>query len=126
MLADALIFCTMSMFITCEPTVAEVKAEIAPVSVEEAYVTSYSELDSCHYPGCLTASGKPAYIGAIACPRKYKLGTKVEIKRKTYTCEDRTAKRYDGRWDIFQGYGKEAHTKAINWGIQKLEVKILK
>lgn len=89
-----------------------------------ATVTAYSELDSCHLPGCPMSSGKKAYIGAIACPRKYKLGTKVEINGKQYTCEDRTARKYDGRFDIFFGYGVEAHSKALQFGKQKLEINI--
>ena len=98
--------------------------EIPPVS-KIATVTAYSSVDSCHYPNCITASGKRAYVGGVACPRKLKLGTKVEIFGKIYTCEDRTAVRFDGRYDIFKGYGNEAHRKAIIFGIQKLEVRIL-
>ena len=87
-------------------------------------VTAYSELDSCHYPGCPMANGKKAEIGYIACPREIELGTKVEIEGKTYECGDRTAKRYDGRFDVFMGYGEEAHREALNFGIRKLIVAI--
>jgi len=88
-------------------------------------VTGYSSLDSCNTKLCLMASGKSAYVGAVACPRKIPLGSKVRINNKVYTCEDRTAKRFDGRYDIFFGYGKEAHAKAINWGIRKVDVYIV-
>lgn len=89
-----------------------------------ATVTAYSELDSCHYPGCPMASGKKAYIGAAACPRHIKLGTKVIISGLPFTCEDRTAKRYDGRYDIFMGYGKQAHTNAIIFGKRTLTIEL--
>ena len=57
---------------------------IFPLKVEayQATVMAYSELDSCHFPNCIMSSGKRAYIGAVACPRKYKLGTKVNIGGK--------------------------------------------
>lgn len=87
-----------------------------------ATVTSYSELDSCHYPNCIMASGKRAYVGAVACPRDIPLGTKVTIDGSEYTCEDKTALRYNGRYDIFQGWGEEGHNKAIKFGKQELLV----
>ena len=90
-----------------------------------ATVTSYSSVHSCSTKSCIMASGKSAYVGAVACPRKYKLGTKVKILGIVYTCEDRTARRFDGRFDIFQGYGKGAHKKAITWGIQVKKVIII-
>lgn len=89
-----------------------------------ATVTSYSAVESCHYAGCLMASGKKAYVGAVACPRLYKLGAVVKIQGKTFTCEDRTAKRFDGRFDIFQGYGQEAYQKALQWGKRTVQVFI--
>jgi 3D (Asp-Asp-Asp) domain-containing protein len=93
-----------------------------PVASQEALVTAYSSLDSCHYANCAMASTKPAYVGAIACPRSIPLFTQVIIDNITYTCEDRTAKKYDGRFDIFMGYGKEAHQQAVNFGLKNLEV----
>ena len=71
------------------------------------------------------ASGKRAYIGAVACPRAVAIGTRVIIDNEEYICEDRTAKKYDGRIDIFMGYGKESYNKAINYGIKKKKVKYL-
>lgn len=65
------------------------------------------------------ASGKRAYIGAVACPRDIQLGTKVFLDGIEYTCEDRTAKEYDGRYDIFVGFGKEAYEKAKEYGVQR-------
>lgn len=80
--------------------------------------TAYSELDSCHNPNCAMASGKRAYVGAVACPRQWKLGTTVKIDGVIYTCEDRYSARLSDRIDIFQGYGEEAHQKAVKYGVQ--------
>lgn len=99
--------------------------EKASAAEIKSTVTGYSSLDSCNTKLCLMASGKSAYVGAVACPTKLPLGSKVRIQGKVYTCEDRTAKRFDGRYDIFFGYGKEAHQKALNWGIKKLDVDIV-
>lgn len=91
-----------------------------------AHVTAYSGVESCHYAGCPMASGKVAYVGAVACPSWYKLGTRVEILGEVYTCEDRTATRFDGRFDIFMGMTQEAYQKALRFGIKNLTVTILK
>lgn len=93
---------------------------------KNATVTAYSSVDSCHHPKCIMANGKSAQVGYVACPRKLKLGTRVIIDGDEYVCGDRTAKRYDGRYDIFQGYGAAAHKKAIQFGIKKLDVTIKK
>jgi len=82
----------------------------------QSLTTAYSELDSCHYPNCIMASGKRAYIGSIACPRDLKLGTKVIIDHIKYTCEDRYNKNLSYRFDIFMGYGEESHQKAVQYG----------
>ena len=64
------------------------------VLVENATVTYYCD-------GEITASGKKVSRGMIAAPRSVPFGTKVEIDGVTYTVEDRTHKRYNGRWDIY-------------------------
>jgi len=100
----------------------ETPSQTAPIF---KIVTAYSALDSCHNPvedGCLTASGKIAKVGMVACPYGISFGTKVFIASEWFVCEDRTAKKYNGRFDIFLGYGKEAHQRAIEFGIRKLEV----
>ena len=95
--------------------------------VELRTVTAYSELDSCHTgPDCLMANGKRAEVGYVACPRSLALGTIVELQGISYECGDRTAKRYDGRYDVFMGYGVEAHTKALAFGKRSVEVSIIK
>ena len=90
-----------------------------------AVVTAYSEIDSCHYAGCPMANGKRAEVGYVACPRSVALGTIVELQGIVYECGDRTAKRYDGRYDVFMGYGVEAHTKALEWGVKSLTIQVI-
>jgi hypothetical protein len=51
---------------------------------------------------CIAASGSDicGRHDAVACPRRIKFGTTVEIRGTTYVCEDRLAKKYDTRFDI--------------------------
>ena len=67
----------------------------------------------------ITASGKFAYEGSIACPSKYAFGTRVKYDGKFYTCEDRMNKRYrDGNYfDIWMA----DKTDALNFGVKKNE-----
>ena len=95
-----------------------------PTETILAEVTAYSEFDSCHYENCIMASGKRAYVGALACPRNISLETRVFIDGKEYVCEDRTNKDLNGRFDIFMGYGKESYQKAIEFGLQRKNVVI--
>lgn len=90
-------------------------------------ISAYSELDSCHYPsskGCFTASGKIARVGMVAT-NLYPFGTKLKIGNKIYIVEDRVSKKYNNRYDIFMGYGEEAHQEALKFGIQYLPVEII-
>lgn len=88
-------------------------------------VTQYSYADSCHNVvngKCLMASGKPVYEGAVACPYFLKLGTKVRIHGKVYTCEDRYATWLDSKrglptFDMF--VESNAH------GLEKTDIEIL-
>ena len=98
---------------------------LSAITVVTAPTTAYSEIDSCHYANCVMANGERAHIGAAACPRKYDLGTKIAIDDKMYTCKDRTAKRVDGRFDLFQGYGTSSYKKAIEYGIKQKQVYII-
>jgi 3D (Asp-Asp-Asp) domain-containing protein len=91
-----------------------------------ADVTQYTKLETCPYHQCQTASGR--YIDAndtdvIACPRKYKLGSRVIIDGKEYVCEDRTAQSIDrlGRFDIWAG---DDYNGAMKWGVQRKQILI--
>ena len=91
-------------------------------------ITAYSSIESCDYPInnlCLMADNKPATIGAIACPRKFLLGTTFLIGNQEYVCRDRLNIKYDDRFDIFMGYDWQDYLKAKQFGIQHLEVLLL-
>lgn len=91
--------------------------------VEEikAVVTAYSSTpDQTDDTPEIMASGKKVYPGAIACPRKYAFGTRVEINGKQYVCEDRMHIRFDDRFDIWYPTRQEAK----NHGIKELVVLV--
>lgn len=74
------------------------------------------------------ATGHPCADGhmpvagvTIAAPRNIPLGSHVVVNGHEYLVEDRTAKRFDGRFDIFMA----RKTDALNWGRRKLSVTIL-
>lgn len=90
----------------------------------EAIVTAYSSVETCKKQ-CITASGKVVDSTMAACPRNLKFGTRVLINGLIYVCEDRTHERFDGRFDIFAGYGEENYQKARLWGKKNLPVYIL-
>jgi 3D (Asp-Asp-Asp) domain-containing protein len=56
----------------------------------------------------------------IAAPRSIPFGTKVVIEGRQYTVEDRTAKKYNGRWDIYTS----SHKQALKNGIKHTNVII--
>lgn len=85
-------------------------------------VTMYSSLETCDH-NCVMADGQKAHEGSAACPRDWSLGTKIKIQNKEFTCEDRTNIKYDGRVDVWAGYGSIAHQVAVNWGIKYLVVE---
>ncbi len=70
----------------------------------------------------IMASGKRVYIGAIACPREIPLGSIVEIEGEYYICEDRTAVKHNGVFDILSFSEGEAK----NYGRQNKEVRVYK
>jgi len=90
-----------------------------------ATITAYSSVETCE-GDCIMASGNEAYIGAVACPREIKLHTRVLIDNTPYICEDRTSIRFNGRYDIFLGYGQQSYAKAIKFGKQKRQVQVLR
>jgi 3D (Asp-Asp-Asp) domain-containing protein len=70
-----------------------------------------------------TASGYVPVVGTtIAAPRNIPFGTRVYIPtlKSWRIVQDRTARRYDGRWDIFV----KTHREAKHFGKRKLEIWI--
>ena len=79
----------------------------------------YTAKETCKdglHENCVTASGEPP-IGGISstCPRRFKFGTLFMYDGRLFVCLDRTAKRYDDRFDL---YGMD-HEAAIKFGIKK-------
>jgi 3D (Asp-Asp-Asp) domain-containing protein len=68
------------------------------------------------------ASGRHPYVGACAGPRWVPLGTVVLIGGKRYVVEDRTHKRFDGRYDLFM-WSRQA---ALRHGAPVMTVTIIK
>lgn len=91
----------------------------------QAVVTAYSAVESCDYANCVMANGLPAKVGYAACPRALPFGTQIRIDDAIFTCGDRTALRYDGRFDIFMGYTLADQQRALVWGIRTKQVEVL-
>lgn len=72
--------------------------------------------------GNLTASGKYPFVGGCACPRNIHFGVLVEINGNTYICNDRTALRYNDRFDIFSTGTRE---EMMKFGKKKLLIQII-
>lgn len=91
--------------------------EVRVVSTITAYTSDLGETDDSPL---ITASNREVREGVIACPRKYKFGTQVEIDSKIYVCEDRMAIKYDDRFDIWMASKQEA----LVFGKQVKTIKI--
>jgi 3D (Asp-Asp-Asp) domain-containing protein len=81
----------------------------------------------CHCAACCGTAGQPTASGAwpregvtVAAPRSIPLGTRVTIDGHPYVVQDRTSKRFDGRWDIFV----TDHARAKRLGIRKVRIEI--
>lgn len=72
---------------------------------------------------CISANGSNicGRSDTVACPRAIPFGTWVSINGHRYECVDRTASKYDGRFDI--SFDKDVDG-ARAFGKQKLVVKI--
>jgi len=89
-----------------------------------ATVTAYCSCRVCCGPNAhgITASGTPPVQGrTIAASRSIPLGSKVIIAEKTYVVEDRLAKRFDNRFDLFF----RSHQEAKRFGKRTLKVMII-
>lgn len=86
-----------------------------------AYTASEAETDS---NPTIMASGKTVAEGTLACPAKYKFGTKIEIEGMgTYTCEDRMAERFRNG-EYFDVYMSD-YNSAIQFGRRELNYKVI-
>jgi len=100
--------------------------ELNSLPSQEFIVTAYNTVKwQTDNTPCIAASGKNicGRKDVIACPRRYKFGTRFVIEGKTYICEDRLALKYDNRIDI--SFGKDIEG-AKRWGIKKIKVSVIK
>ena len=90
-----------------------------------AVITAYCSCKLCCGPNAkgITADGHKALQNyTIAIPRKYRLTTtSVQIGQTLYRGQDRTALRYDGRFDIYMS----SHQAARQFGIKTQQVTII-
>ena len=89
-----------------------------------ATVTAYCACPICCGKGAkgITAAGtRPKQGRTIAAPRNVPLGTRVAVEGLPgfFIVEDRTARRFDGRWDVYF----ERHQDAKNFGKRRLDVR---
>jgi hypothetical protein len=96
-----------------------------PASYQEvrAFVTGYNTVPAqTAGDPCQAASGADicGRRDAIACPRRIKLGTVVEVRGTTYVCEDRLARKYDKRFDISCDKNKSCPYEVTGWATIKI------
>lgn len=92
--------------------------------ITNAIITAYCACQLCCGTNAsgLAANGKPPIQGVtIAASRKIPLGTPVLIGTNRFIVQDRLAKRFDSRFDIFFNN----HAEAKRFGKKTLTVTIL-
>jgi hypothetical protein len=91
----------------------------------ETYVTGYNTVPAqTDQTPCISASGANicGRRDTVACPPLLRPGDVVEIKGRTYVCEDRTARKYRTRFDISCDKGKLCPYAVTGW----TSVKVLR
>lgn len=81
-----------------------------------ATITAYCACIKCCGPNAnnITANGKtPKPNHTIAASRRFPFGSIVQVEGRTYVVEDRLAKRFDSRFDIFFSRHKDAQAFGI-------------
>ena len=88
-----------------------------------ADVSAYTKKETCPNKQCVNASGRnPINNLSIACPRRYKLGTKIFFNGNSYICDDRLSTKYDNRFDIWFGETGNDYQEAKIWGVKRLKI----
>lgn len=93
-------------------------------NVITAIVTAYCSCKICCGPNAkgIAANGhKPTPNYTVAASRSIPFGSKVLFDKKTFVVEDRLAKRYDSRIDVFFN----THEEAKKFGKQTKQVTII-
>lgn len=94
-----------------------------PLLTTNAILTAYCTCTLCCGPKAtgLCADGTTPVQGVtIAAPRNIPLGSTVTIGTNAYRVSDRTAKRFNGRFDIFFA----SHKDALRFGIRTNKITI--
>lgn len=94
-----------------------------PYHLLYAYVTGYNTVvGQTDDQPCIAATGDNicGRHNVVACPRSLPLGTVVEISGKPYLCEDRTARKFDGRFDISCDKDRNCPMKIAGWTTVKV------
>ena len=120
-------------YINLKQTTLMIAFLVALFFVQPAFADTWKVTAYCSCKQCcgksdgITASGKPAGIGTIAC-NWLKFGTLLKIGDKTYVVRDRGAKSQFGSFkkpikhaDIWM----KDHREALRFGVQLKEVTIL-
>lgn len=93
-------------------------------NIISATITAYCACTICCGPratGTNAANRRPQQGISIAAPRSIPLGSQVIIGTNTYKVDDRTARKYDGRFDVYF----TSHQAAKQFGIKTQQVTII-
>lgn len=130
MFMSASTLCGYTQATTAHKTVlyrSEYKQSVDPKIRTTAIVKRYKWVTVTGYCDCSICCGKwsgtkKMKVGQIAASRSMPFGTRVRINGKVYIVNDRLAKRYDKRMDIYF----RTHKEALEWGKKVLKVEVLK
>jgi hypothetical protein len=89
----------------------------------ETYVTGYNTVPAqTSDTPCISASGDNicGRTDTVACPTILRMGSIVEIRGERYVCNDRLAKKYQGRFDINCDKNAKCPFRVTGWTTVKL------
>ncbi len=90
--------------------------------IANAIITAYCHCTQCTSGlGVTAAGGRPQMGITIAGPRAYALGSICFVGPKRFILQDRTARRFDGRFDIYFA----RHADALKFGRQTNTVTVI-
>ena len=92
--------------------------------ITNAIITAYCACTICcgkHHNGVTASGAKPVEGVTIAASRKIKLGTHVVVDGHEYVVQDRLAKKYDSRFDVYFA----SHKDAQKFGLQHHNVVVM-
>jgi 3D (Asp-Asp-Asp) domain-containing protein len=98
------------------------RVDDTPADILQAEFSAYTIGDG-FTPDTIMASGNEVYRGAIACPIKYKFGTRIKVGEDIYTCEDRMAERFRNG-EYFDIYFSDLD-EAIKFGRKQLDYSVI-